>query len=61
MLFFGITARKGAIVGSPENWAELEDLEKRGFLRFVREVPGYRRYQVTERGAGALGLGLAED
>ena len=42
-ILIAIQDRAGAVVAEAEDCAIHEQLVKRGFLKFVREVPGYRR------------------
>ena len=40
---------------------KFEQLERMGMLKFVHEIPDFRRYRITERGAAAVGMELPEE
>jgi hypothetical protein len=63
IIWFGITDRSGAVVADladPDDCSTVGRMVRTGLLKFVREVPGYRRYDVTEAGADAVGLRLPQ-
>jgi hypothetical protein len=58
---YGDKPTRNIVVGKVGECAELERMVRMGLLTFVREVPGFRRYDITEAGAAAVGLWLPED
>jgi len=50
-ILIAIQDRTGAVVAETDDCAMHEQLVGMGLLKFVRDVPGYRRYQVTEAAA----------
>jgi len=50
-----------ANVNNPQNYSTIEQMALMGLLNFVCEVPGYRRYDVTDAGAAEVGLWLPGD
>jgi hypothetical protein len=53
-ILIAIQDRKGAVVAEVGDCAIHEQLVEMGFLKFVREVPGYRRYQATGVATGPV-------
>jgi hypothetical protein len=66
LIWFGLTGgysdkpTRNIVVGEVGECAELERMVRMGLLTFVREVPGFRRYDITEAGAAAVGLWLPD-
>jgi hypothetical protein len=51
LLSLAITKRGNAVVGEGD---EFEPLRRRGMLKLLWEVRGFRRYDVTEKGAAMV-------
>jgi hypothetical protein len=52
---------RNVLVGTTEDCADLEQLRRMGLLELDDEIPGFRKYKITEAGAAAIGMSLPED
>jgi hypothetical protein len=55
------TPTRNMLVGRTGECEALEQMQRMGLLRLDNEIPGMRKYKVTEVGAAAVGLWLPKD
>jgi hypothetical protein len=67
LLWFGLTGgysdepTRNILVGAADDCAKLEQLRRMGILELDHQIPGFRKYKITEAGAAAVGMSLPED
>jgi hypothetical protein len=55
---YSVNPTRNVLVGITDECDDLEQMRRMGLLRLDDEIPGMRKYKVTEAGAAAIGMSL---
>lgn len=64
LIWFGLTGgysdnpTRNVLVGTTDDCDKLEQMRRMGLLKLDHEIPGFRKYKITEAGAAAVGMSL---